>query len=145
MVTASAGDVVQVHYTGRLEDGTVFDSSTGRQPLQVTLGAHEVIRGFEEALLGMEPGESKTVTIPADEAYGPWREELSHKVDRGMLPPTVEPEAGQRLQATNRMGQTMALTVVEVDEDTVTLDGNHPLAGEDLTFDLELVSVDRAA
>jgi peptidylprolyl isomerase len=138
---ATNGDTVLFHYTGSLTDGTVFDSSTGRDPLQVTIGSGQVIRGVDEALLGMAPGEEKTVTVGADEAYGPRRPELLHEVERAAIPPEVNVEVGSQLEGRDTGGQRLRLTVVDVAEDKVTLDANHPLAGQDLTFDLQLVQI----
>lgn len=141
MARAKEGDTVRVHYTGKLDDGSVFDSSQGRDPLEFTLGGGQVIPGFEQAILGMQPGESKTVTIESDEAYGPRREELTLQVGRSQLPPEMEPEVGQRLQM-QQGEQTVVVMITGVDAESVTLDANHPLAGQDLTFELELVEVD---
>jgi peptidylprolyl isomerase len=134
---AQAGDTVQVHYRGTLDDGSEFDSSFGGEPLQFTLGAGDVIDGFDEAVTGMQVGETKTVTIPAAEAYGERDESQTQVVPRSELPEGYEPEVGGQLQASS--GQVV--TILEVNPDTVTLDLNHPLAGEDLTFELELVSI----
>lgn len=141
MEQAKSGDTVKVHYTGKLEDGTVFDSSRGRDPLEFELGAGQVIPGFEEAVAGMKPGEEKSVTIPADEAYGPRRDEMVVKVDREQFPDHIEPQPGQQLQMVQN-GQAMVVTVQDVSEENVILDANHPLAGKDLNFDLELVKID---
>jgi peptidylprolyl isomerase len=141
MIQATSGDTVLFHYTGCLNDGTVFDSSSGREPLQVTLGTGQVIRGVDEALVGMAPGEEKTVTLPADEAYGPRRPELLHEVQREAIPPEVDVEVGKQLEGRDTAGQRLRLTVVDVADDTVTLDANHPLAGQDLKFDLQLVQI----
>ena len=138
---AKDGDTVKVHYTGKLEDGTVFDTSIERDPLQFTIGEGQLIPGFEQAVVGMSPGESKTVEIPADEAYGPYREELVMVVDRDQLPEDLQPEVGQQLQIRQPDGQTILVKVIDVSESSVTLDANHPLAGKDLTFDIELVEV----
>lgn len=143
MAQAKSGDTVQVHYTGRLEDGSVFDSSRGHDPLQFTLGSGDVIPGFEQAVLGMAPGDTRTVTIPSDQAYGPRRDELVIEIGRENFPPEVTPEVGQRLQMVQD-DQAMVVMVTGVEEDTVTLDANHPLAGADLTFDLELVGIEPA-
>jgi peptidylprolyl isomerase len=141
MTQATAGDTVLFHYTGSLQDGTVFDSSSGREPLRVTLGNGQVIRGVDDALVGMAPGEEKTVTVAADEAYGPRRPELLHEVQRDAIPPEVDLEVGNQLEGRDTGGQRVRLTVVEVADATVTLDANHPLAGQDLTFDLRLVEI----
>lgn len=140
-VVAKDGDTVKVHYTGRLEDGTEFDSSSGRDPLEFTIGSGGVIAGFNQAVIGMKIGESKTVEIPMEEAYGPYREELVQEVSRDELPEDLEPEVGQQLYGQNQNGQVIIYTVKEVSDLTVTLDANHRLAGEDLTFDIELVEI----
>lgn len=141
MVQAKSGDTVKIHYTGRLEDGTVFDSSANREPLEFTLNGGQVIPGFEQAVLGMSPGESKTEKIPMDQAYGPHRSEMVLEVNREQMPPELQPEVGQQLQVQQPDGQTIPVFVTEVTDSTVTLDANHPLAGEDLTFDIELVEI----
>jgi peptidylprolyl isomerase len=135
------GDSVKVHYTGRLDDGNVFDSSKKREPIELTVGEGQVIPGFEEAIAEMEPGEERTVKIPADRAYGPRRPELLVSVDRETFPDSITPEKGQRLQVRQSDGQIVVVTVADVSAREVTLDANHPLAGQDLTFDLELVEV----
>jgi peptidylprolyl isomerase len=140
MAQARSGDTVRVHYTGRLDDGTVFDSSDGRDPLEFTLGEGRVIAGFDDAVEGMAPGQERTVTIPSDQAYGPHRGELVLSVDRAQFPEHIEPEPGQQLQM-SQQGQTFVVTVREVTPATVTLDANHPLAGQALTFDLQLVEI----
>ena len=138
---ATNGDTVLFHYTGSLNDGTVFDSSSGRDPLQVTIGSGQVIRGVDDALRGMAPGEEKTVTLGAVEADGPRRPELLHEVERAAIPPEVNVEVGSQLEGRDTGGQRLRLTVVEVADDKVTLDANHPLAGQELTFDLQLVRI----
>lgn len=142
MAQATEGDTVSIHYTGRLDDGTVFDTSEERDPLEFTLGDGRVIPGFEEAVSGMEPGETKTATIPADDAYGPRREDLVMKVDREQLPEDMDPDVGQRLGMRTSDGETVEVRVTATDDQAVELDANHPLAGQDLTFDIELVRVD---
>lgn len=142
MAQPRAGDTVKVHYTGRLDDGRVFDSSRQRDPLQLTLGEGRVIPGFEEAIAQMEPGDERTVRIPADQAYGTHRPDLVLSVDRSELPPDIEPKVGQHLQVQHDDGDVTVVRIAEVSEQQVTIDANHPLAGHDLTFDLELVSVD---
>jgi len=137
---ASAGDTVRVHYTGRLQDGTVFDSSLEREPLELTIGQGEVIAGFEHALIGMKVGTSVTVTIQAEHAYGPYYDDLVFEVPRSRLPEDSEPQVGQILGFQTESG-TWKVTVVEVSESTITLDSNHPLAGKDLTFEIELVEI----
>lgn len=142
---AQAGDTVQVHYKGTLADGSVFDSSEGRDPLQFTLEAGQVIPGFEKAVEGMQVGERKTITIPADEAYGQRSERAMLQVPREQLPPEIEPEVGLQLVMQRADGQQIPVVVAEVTETHVTIDANHPLAGHDLTFEIELVAADRAA
>lgn len=141
MSEATNGDTVQVHYTGRIDDGTVFDSSQDREPLAFTLGSGKVIPGFEAAVVGMKEGEEKTVTIPSGEAYGPRSDELVHKVERTRLPADLDPEVGQHLHLQTPDGQTVQVQVVQVSDEEVHLDANHPLAGQDLTFDIELVGI----
>lgn len=141
MAQAKNGDTVMVHYTGKLTDGTVFDSSTERDPLQFTIGAGEIIPGFEQAVLGMNTGESKTTKIPVDEAYGSHRPEMVVEVERNQMPPEMEPEVGQQMQIQQPSGQIIPVTITNISDSTVTLDANHPLAGEDLIFDIELVDI----
>ncbi len=138
---ARNGDVVQVDYTGKLADGTVFDSSVERGPLEFTLGAGQVIPGFEKAVLGMKVGEQKTVTIPADEAYGPYRDEQVVELPREKLPSDMTPEVGQQLVMRQSDGSEIVVVITEVSDETVTIDANHPLAGKDLTFEIELVKI----
>ena len=140
MAQARTGDTVRVHYKGSLSDGTVFDTSRNRDPLEVTLGSGQLIPGFENAVLGMETGEERRVTIPAEDAYGPRREELILEVPRGRFPPDIEPEVGKQLRMTQE-GHDFVVVVQDVKEDSVTLDANHPLAGKELIFELELVEV----
>lgn len=141
MTQAKSGDLVKVHYEGRLEDGSVFDSSKHRQPLQFTIGKHEVIPGFEQAVVGMAAGESKIAKITAEKAFGPYRENLIVEVDRGQLPGDIEPEVGQQLQTRQADGQATVVTVADVTDSSVTLDVNHPLAGKDLVFDIRLLEI----
>lgn len=140
MSHAKPGDTVRLHYTGTLGDGSEFDSSRGREPLEFTLGAGQVIPGFDEAVSGMRVGERKTVTIPADQAYGVRQEELILAVPRAQVPPHIALEVGQQLQLSQE-GHAFQVTVREVTAEQVVLDGNHPLAGEALTFALELVEI----
>ncbi|NMA11446.1 MAG: peptidylprolyl isomerase [Methanomicrobiales archaeon] len=141
MAQAKAGDTVQVHYTGKLEDGTVFDTSEERTPLEFTIGSGQIIPGFERAVVGMEPGETKTATISPEEAYGQHREDMTITVDRGQFPEDINPEPGQQLQVQQPDGRAAIVVVSDVTESTVTLDANHPLAGQPLTFDIELVDI----
>lgn len=140
LAQAKDGDTVRVHYTGKLSDGMQFDSSTGRDPLEFTLGEGKLISGFEQAVKGMNPGDTKTVQITADDAYGQRRDELVMEVDRSDLPPDLDPKVGDKLEM-SRSGQSMVVSVTGSTDDAITLDANHPLAGEDLTFDLELVEI----
>ncbi len=145
MANAKLGDRVRVHYTGMLEDGTIFDSSKGKDTLAFTIGEGRVIPGFESAVVDMEVGQRKKEMIPYDDAYGPHYEEMVQVVDRSMIPPDIDLEVGNHLQITREGGQSMVLTIVELTDDTVTLDGNHPLAGQDLVFEIELVEILEAA
>lgn len=138
---AKNGDTVQVNYTGKLADGTVFDSSIGKQPLDVVLGKGQLIPGFEKAVLGMKVGENKTVTIPAADAYGPSLKELIFEVPRENLPAGETPQVGQQLQGSKADGSTMVATITKISDKTVTLDANMPLAGKDLTFEIGLVNI----
>ncbi len=138
---AKNGDTVKVHYTGRLADGTVFDTSSGREPLELRIGDGQLIPDFEQAVVGMKVGESKTVEIPAERAYGPYRDDLVHVVDRDELPENIQPEVGAQFQLSQPDGGRVLITIIDVSESTVTLDANHHLAGKDLIFDLELVEI----
>lgn len=142
MAQAKEGDKVSIHYTGRLDDGTVFDTSENRDPLEFTLGEGKVIPGFENAVKGMSEGETKTARIPSEEAYGSRRDDLVLDVPQEQLPEEIDPQVGQRLQMQAGDGQTFQVVITDVGDDTVEVDANHPLAGEDLTFDIELVEVD---
>ncbi len=139
---AKQGDHVAVHYTGRLQDGTVFDSSDGREPIKFDVGGGEVIAGFDRAVTGMKVGETREVTIPAAEAYGEVRPELRLRVPRSELPEGHVPEVGQMFAVQVGPDQQATARMAEVHEDTVVLDLNHPLAGEPLTFGIELVRID---
>jgi FKBP-type peptidyl-prolyl cis-trans isomerase 2 len=141
MTQAKKGDIVQVHYTGKLEDGTVFDTSRSRHPLQFTIGKGQVIEGVEQAVDGMNIGEAKTATIPAEKAYGPRRDDMIVTVNRDQFPSDVKPDVGQRLEITQENDQVILVTVTDSTEATITLDANHPLAGKALTFNLELVGI----
>ena len=141
MAQAKRGDTVRVHYTGRLEDGTVFDTSRNRNPLQFTLGNSQVIVGVENAITGMNIGESKTTVISMEQAYGPRRDDMIVTVKRDQLPSDLDAKVGQRLELTQVDNQTILVTVAHVTETSLTLDANHPLAGKTLTFDIELVGI----
>jgi len=138
---AKVGDTVQVNYTGKLADGSVFDSSIGKQPLEVVLGKGQVIPGFEKAILGMKVGDNKTVTISASDAYGPSHKELIFEVPKENLPAGAAPQVGQQLRGSKADGTTMVATITKISDKTVTLDGNVPLAGKDLTFEIGLVKI----
>ncbi|HPQ14804.1 MAG TPA: peptidylprolyl isomerase, partial [Bryobacteraceae bacterium] len=138
---AKRGDTVRVHYTGSLEDGTVFDTSRGGEPLEFTIGAGEIIPGFEEAVIGMTPGESKRKLVPAKDAYGLARPERTVQVDRDMIPGELQLFVGQELEIEDQHGRVTNVVVKELTDKTVTLDGNHPLAGKDLQFQIELVEI----
>ena len=141
MSQAQDGSKVKVHYTGKLDDGTVFDSSKDRDPFEFTIGTGSVIPGFEKGVVGMETGETKTITIPPDEAYGQTREELVADVKKSHFPPDINPEVGQQLQMQQPDGRPLNVVVTKIEGDDVTLDANHPLAGKTLTFVIELVEV----
>lgn len=141
MAQAKSGDTVKVHYTGKFADGTVFDSSLDREPLEFAIGEGQVIPGFEQAVEGMNTGDTKTVTIPAAEAYGPVNEEMVMEVDRSEFPDDLKPEVGDQLQMTQPDGETFIVSVTNADDTTVTLDANHPLAGKDLIFEIKLEEI----
>lgn len=140
-MTAKANDKVKVHYKGTLSNGEVFDSSEGRDPLEFTIGTGEIIPGFENGVLGMQVEESKTINIPAAEAYGEPLEELIQEVPKAQLPQEINPEVGMQLISQGPNGQQTPLVVTEVKEESIMVDANHPLAGKDLTFELTLVSI----
>ncbi len=140
-MAVQSGSTVTVHYKGTLNSGEVFDSSEGRQPLEFTVGSGQVINGFDKAVRDMNVGEQKTVNIPVDEAYGQRTNEALVSVPRSEFPDDIQPEVGQELQMSDDQGHVFPVIVAEVAEDHVVLDANHPLAGEDLTFDITLVSV----
>jgi peptidylprolyl isomerase len=141
MSQAKQGDKVQLHYTGKLDDGTQFDSSAGREPLEFDVGGGQIIPGLDKAVEGMAVGDAKSVRIPAEEAYGSRHEQLVQEVPRSALPEGIEPTVGMRLQTPGPDDQPIQLVVTAVGEETITVDGNHPLAGEALNFDIELVEI----
>ncbi|HOJ05072.1 MAG TPA: peptidylprolyl isomerase [Bacteroidota bacterium] len=143
-MAAQNGNMVSVHYTGTLSDGTIFDSSRGREPLSFVLGAGQVIAGFNDAVDGMEIGDTRTVTIPAANAYGEYRHEWAFNVNPSDFPPEIVPEVGMDLDMHQDDGGNVPVRVTEVTEEFVTLDANHPLAGMDLTFEIELVAIQDA-
>jgi peptidylprolyl isomerase len=140
-MTAQTGNSVTVHYTGKLEDGTVFDSSRDREPLSFVIGSGQVIPGFEKAVVGLEPGETRTERIEPEDAYGERRDEMIMEVEREHLPPDLNPEAGQQLQIQQSDGQVIPVVVADVSESSITIDANHPLAGQPLIFEIEVVEV----
>jgi peptidylprolyl isomerase len=142
MAAAQEQNKVKVHYTGKLASGEVFDTSAERGPLEFTVGEGRIIPGFEQAVVGMTPGESKAVTIPAEQAYGPHRDDRVFDVPKANLPDDVDAEVGQKLEVRHPDGAKTVVTVSEVGPENVKLDANHPLAGQDLTFDIELVAVE---
>lgn len=135
------GDKVKVHYHGKLRSGETFDSSEGREPLEFTVGSGQVIKGFDEGVKGMQPGEKKTVEIDVNDAYGQKQDEMVIEFPKNQFPAEMTPEVGAQLMMNNGAGQSFPVTIVEVKEETVMLDANHPLAGQDLIFDLELVEI----
>lgn len=141
MTQVKSGDTVRIHYTGTLTDGTTFDSSQGRDPLEFTVGQGQIIPGLEKAIPGMTAGDKKTVAVPAAEAYGPTNPEARQDVPRDEIPAEIPLDLGTQLQVQAPDGQVLPVTVVAVTEEIVTLDANHPLAGKDLTFDIELVEI----
>ncbi|MGH7575281.1 MAG: FKBP-type peptidyl-prolyl cis-trans isomerase [Longimicrobiales bacterium] len=140
MAEAKNGDTVRVHYTGKFDNGQVFDSSAGRAPIEFEVGSGQVIPGFDQAVVGMQPGQEKQVTVPADQAYGPHRTEKLVEVPREEFPSDISATVGQKLLM-SQGGQDFEVTVTGVSDDGVVLDANHPLAGKDLRFDLELVEI----
>jgi FKBP-type peptidyl-prolyl cis-trans isomerase 2 len=141
MTHVKAGDTVRIHYTGTLNDGTTFDSSEGRDPLQFEVGSGQIIPGLDKELPGMAVGDKKSVNIPAVEAYGEVNPQMQQAIPRDQIPPEIEVQPGMRLQMQSPDGQVIPVTVVDANEQTVTLDANHPLAGKDLNFDIELVAI----
>ncbi|SFV38250.1 peptidylprolyl isomerase [Devosia crocina] len=144
MTTAKSGDLVRINYSGRLVDGTQFDSNDGRAPLEFTLGAGQVIRGLEAHVEGMAEGDKSTVTIPCDQAYGKRREDAVQTLDRSKIPTGLDLAVGSKLQARTADGGLVPISVVALDDASVTVDANHPLAGQDLVFDVEVVEVKAA-
>jgi len=141
MSAAKPGNTVEVHYTGKLDDGTVFDSSEGKAPLVFKIGENKIITGFEDGVVGMKAGESKSVSIPPDQAYGDRQDDLVQEFPRNQLPDKISPEIGQRLQMKQPNGQNVAVVVSGLDDDSIMLDANHPLAGKTLHFDIHLEKI----
>lgn len=144
MSLAKAGDTVKVHYTGTLDDGTLFDSSEEREPLEFQLGNGRVIAGFEDAVVGMSVGESRTTRIASEDAYGVHHTEMVLQVPRGQFPSNIEPELNQQLQLQQPDGTAFAVTVTNIEDNIITLDANHPLAGQALNFEIRLVEIAEA-
>lgn len=141
MSKAEEGKTVKVHYTGTLKNGEVFDSSKEKEPLEFKLGEGQLIPGFEKAVVGMKVGDSTTISIPSAEAYGDAREDLIIAVPKDQLPTEIEPQIGMQLQVNQENGQPVPVRITDITDTELKLDANHPLAGEDLTFDIELVNV----
>ena len=141
MQQAKKGDKVKVHYHGKLTSGETFDSSSGREPLEFEVGSGSVIKGFDEGVTGMEVGQKKTINIPVDDAYGPRSEDMLIEFPKDRFPSGAEIEEGMQLMMGNGSGQNIPVVVVGIKEDSVILDANHPLAGEDLIFDIELIEI----
>lgn len=141
MQTVKNGDTVRVHYHGRLTNGATFDSSEGRDPLEFQVGAGMVIKGFDNGVLEMHVGDKKTLQIPVDQAYGPKNEELVMDFPKANIPADLNPEVGMELQMSNAQGQVFPVKVAAIGTEFITLDANHPLAGEELVFDIELVEI----
>lgn len=141
MAQIKQGDTVRVHYTGKLNDGTVFDSSVGSEPLEFTVGSGQLIPGFEKAVTGMSAGEKTTAQIPSDEAYGPHSAEGLIEVPRSNIPTDIQLEIGQQLQMQTHDGRPVPVRVVAIEDASITVDANHPLAGQDLTFEIEVVGI----
>jgi FKBP-type peptidyl-prolyl cis-trans isomerase 2 len=141
MAGARRGDKVKVHYTGTLDDGNIFDTTNDREPLQFTIGDNEIIPGFEQAIIGMNPGDTKVTKVSANRAYGPYRKDLVIDVEKVKIVDNIDPEVGQKLQINQPDGQKFVVIVTDVSESTVTMDANHPLAGKDLSFDILLVDI----
>jgi len=141
MQEVKAGDKVKVHYHGKLNNGNTFDSSEGREPLEFEVGKGQVIKGFDDAMIGMKPGDKKTVNIPVDQAYGERNDGMIMEYPIAEFPEDMKPEAGMQLYMSDNQGNNFPVVITEVKEDSVLLDANHPLAGQNLIFDIELVSI----
>lgn len=141
MTKIKDGNEVKVHYTGKLNDGTVFDSSDGREPLAFTIGKGMMIPGFEKGVMGMALNEEKTITLPPEEAYGEVREDMIAEVPNQQLPPEIKPEIGMELMSQTPDGQQLVVKIKEVKDESIVIDANHPLAGQELTFDIKVVEI----
>lgn len=140
-MSAKNGDTVKVHYTGKLNDGTSFDSSLNREPLEFTIGEGKLLKKFEDSVIGMAEGDKKDISIPAAEGYGTRREELVGNIPLSQLPPDITPETGMQLQLQTPEGHPLIITITDIAEDHITVDGNHRLAGHDLNFELQLMEI----
>jgi peptidylprolyl isomerase len=141
MAQAKAGDKVRVHYKGQLSDGTIFDSSLEREPIEFILGQDTVIPGFEDAVIGMEAGESKDVSIRPEEGFGEYSEDLVVNIEKTILPPEINPELGMQLEVSSEEETPRVFTIADIAEDSITLDGNHPLAGKEIAFKITLLEI----
>lgn len=141
MAQAKAGDKVRVHYKGQLSDGTIFDSSLEREPIEFILGQDTVIPGFEDAVIGMEAGESKDVSIPPEEGFGEYSKDLVVNIEKTILPPEINPELGMQLEVSSEEETPRVFTIADIAEDSITLDGNHPLAGKEIAFKITLLEI----
>jgi peptidylprolyl isomerase len=141
MANAQKGDKVFVHYVGKLDDGSVFDSSINSNPLEFTIGDGSIIPGFEEAVIGLEEGQKKSFTVKPEDAYGPYYNERVIVINKSQLPPDLDPQIGDKLQGQQPDGSVVLFSVIDRNEDEITLDGNHPLAGKNLNFEIELVKI----
>ena len=141
MTKVKEGDTVRINYTGKLEDGTVFDTSIGRNPLEFTVGKGKIMPEFEDALIGLSPGESNTAEIPSNRAFGPYLKELVVVVDKEHLPDEIDPKIGQVLEIKRENEESFIVTIKDISDSDVTLDANHPLAGKDLLFEIELLEI----
>ena len=141
MKEAQVGDLVRVHYTGKLMSGEVFGSSMDRDPLEFTLGSRELLPGFEEGVVGMKPGESKSLTLQPPEAFGDRREDLVIEFAKNEFPPNIDPSVGLQLKLANPSGPALTVVITEVGKESVTLDGNHPMAGKTVVFDIDLIEI----
>jgi peptidylprolyl isomerase len=141
MAEAKAGDKVRVHYKGQLSDGTIFDSSLEREPIEFILGQDTVIPGFEDAVIGMEAGESKDVSIPPEEGFGEYSEDLVVNIEKTIPPPEINPELGMQLEVSSEEETPRVFTIADIAEDSITLDGNHPLAGKEIAFKITLLEI----
>lgn len=141
MIQAKSGDTVKVHYKGFLVDGSLFDSSIGKEPFEFTIGRKMVLPRFENSVIGMKEGETQTLTIAAEDAYGHRREDLIVTIPRSQIPPHTNPQLGSVMQVHLKEGDVMNVTIIDITDDTIILDGNHPLAGRNLTFHIELLEI----